>query len=75
MAQKNDIELGLEQLRIDLRGKFQQIADHCNVSKQTVSNTLNGRHQNQCVIDYAIDLRNTLKKKRTQALKKLLYKS
>lgn len=67
----------LKAVRKDLRGHYQNIADHCGVSRMTVSNVLNGKHNNPCVEKYASELRKKVIQEREQTIalkiKKLQY--
>lgn len=58
-------------LKEEVMGHYSEISDIAGVTKQAVGQVLNGEYQNEKVVEAAIQVRDTLRKKRALLLKKL----
>lgn len=61
----------IKKLKREVRGHYGQIAEDAGVSKQAVSQVLNGDYNNEKVIEAAINVRDQLRKQNEELFNKL----
>lgn len=66
-----ELQKKLKDLRKDLRGYYDVIAKSCKVSKSTVSYVLQGKYENDKVMETALDVRKKAMKERAAKIKAL----